>query len=42
MGLAELELMANPEKLAAARAEFEQNLKGKKYVSPIPDGVVPH
>lgn len=42
MGLAGLELMTNPEKLAAARAEFERNLNGKKYVSPIPEGVVPH
>ena len=42
MGLAGLELMTNPEKLAAARAEFEQRKNGKAYVSPIPDGVVPH
>ena len=42
MGVAGLELMTNPEKLSAARVEFEQNLNGRKYVSPIPDGVVPH
>ena len=42
MGLAGLELMTNPNKSAEGRAEFERNMEGKKYVSPIPDGIAPH
>ena len=42
LALTALELFTQPEVLAAARAEFEQDKQGKPYVSPLPDGVVPH
>ena len=37
-----LELMTKPDVLAAARVEFEQDKQGKPYISPIPEGTVPH
>lgn len=41
MGLAALDLMTQPDLLAAAQAEFAKATKGKPYVSPLPDGSVP-
>lgn len=41
LALTGLELMTKPDVLAAARAEFEADQKGKQYVSPIPEGTVP-
>lgn len=41
MGLAALDLMTQPDLLAAARAEFAKATAGKPYVSPVPDGAVP-
>jgi len=34
-----LDLLTKPEVLAKVRKEFEERSKGKKYVSPLPDGV---
>lgn len=41
MGLAALDLMTQPELVAAAQAEFAKASKGKAYVSPLPEGAVP-
>ena len=42
LALTAYDLMTKPDLLAAAQAEFKQDKKGKPYVSPIPDGTVPH
>ncbi len=42
MALAALDLETRPDVLQAARAEFEEKTKGQKYVSPLPEGAVPH
>jgi aminobenzoyl-glutamate utilization protein B len=42
IALAALELGTKPEVLQAARDEFEKKTGGKKYVSPLPEGLVPH
>jgi aminobenzoyl-glutamate utilization protein B len=42
MALAALDLETKPNILEAARVEFEEKTRGKKYVSPLPEGVVPH
>ncbi|QRF68930.1 amidohydrolase [Ponticoccus alexandrii] len=36
-----LEMLTDPEVLRRARAEWQERLNGKRYVSPIPDGVEP-
>jgi aminobenzoyl-glutamate utilization protein B len=41
IALAALDLETRPDILKAARDEFEEKTKGKKYVSPLPEGVVP-
>ena len=42
LALTALDLMTKPELLAAAKAEFAASTEGNRYVSPIPDGTVPH
>jgi len=42
MAMAALDLETRPDVLQAARAEFEEKTKGKKYVSSLPGGAVPH
>jgi aminobenzoyl-glutamate utilization protein B len=42
MALAVLDLQMKPGILKAARDEFEKESRGKEYVSPLPEGVVPH
>ncbi|MEM7131140.1 MAG: amidohydrolase [Chloroflexota bacterium] len=42
LALTAYDLMTKPELLAAAQAEFKQDKQGQPYVSPIPDGTVPH
>jgi len=42
MALAALDLETKPDILKAARDEFEKKTEGKKYVSPLPEGTVPH
>ncbi len=42
LALTALELFTQPDVLAAARAEFEHDKRGKPYVSPLPEGAVPH
>jgi aminobenzoyl-glutamate utilization protein B len=42
MALATWDLETRPDVLQAAREEFEQRMGGKKYVSPLPEGTVPH
>jgi aminobenzoyl-glutamate utilization protein B len=42
LALTALDLMTKPELLAAAKAEFAASIEGNRYVSPIPDGTVPH
>jgi aminobenzoyl-glutamate utilization protein B len=41
LALAAQEFMANPARLLAARAEFEQKIAATPYVCPVPDGVEP-
>ncbi len=41
LALTALEFMSKPERLQAARQEFEQKIKETPYVSPIPDGIKP-
>jgi aminobenzoyl-glutamate utilization protein B len=41
LALAGLDLMTNPDLLAAARAEFERRRGGRPYVSPVPEGSLP-
>jgi len=42
LALAALDLETKPDILKAARDEFEKKIGGKKYVSPLPEGAVPH
>jgi aminobenzoyl-glutamate utilization protein B len=42
LALTALELMTKPDVLQAAKDEFATKKAGRNYVSPIPDGVVPH
>lgn len=42
LALTALDLLTKPDLLAAARAEFEQDQRGKRYVSPLPEGTLPH
>lgn len=42
LALTALALFTQPDLLADARAEFERDKAGKPYVSPLPEGVVPH
>lgn len=42
IALTAFDLMTKPDLLAAAQAEFKQDKQGQPYVSPIPDGTVPH
>lgn len=42
LALTALDLMTKPELLQAAQAEFAASTEGRKYVSPVPDGTVPH
>lgn len=42
LALTAYDLMTKPDLLAAAQAEFKQDKQGKPYVSPIPEGTVPH
>lgn len=42
MALSALDLETRPDVLQAARAEFEEKTEGKKYVSSLPEGAVPH
>jgi len=41
MALTGLELFTKPDLLAEAKAEFVAAKKGKEYVTPLPDGIVP-
>jgi aminobenzoyl-glutamate utilization protein B len=41
LALAAVEFMTNPQRLKAAREEFEARLKATPYVCPLPDGVSP-
>ncbi len=41
MALAGWDLLTRPDVLAQAQAEFEKARKGKSYVTPLPEGVVP-
>jgi hypothetical protein len=42
LALAALDLETKPDILKAARDEFQKQTGGKKYVSPLPEGAVPH
>ncbi len=42
MALTGLDLFTQPDVLAAAQAEFAEKKRGKPYVTPIPEGGVPH
>ncbi len=42
LGLTALDLFLKPEVLKAARVEFGKEKQGEPYVTPIPEGVVPH
>ena len=42
LALAALDLETKPEIVKAARDEFEAKIGGNKYVSPLPEGAVPH
>jgi aminobenzoyl-glutamate utilization protein B len=42
LALTALELATRPDIVRAARAEFDKTTAGKKYVSPLPEGAVPH
>lgn len=42
LALTALDLMTKPELLQAAKDEFAASTSGRKYVSPLPDGTVPH
>jgi aminobenzoyl-glutamate utilization protein B len=41
LALTALDLMTKPDLLQAAQAEFA-GTEGRRYVSPLPDGTVPH
>jgi len=42
LALAGLDLLTRPDLLAAAQAEFKRKTAGRPYVSPLPDGALPH
>jgi len=42
LALTALDLMTKPDVLQAAKDEFAASTAGRKYVSPLPDGTVPH
>jgi aminobenzoyl-glutamate utilization protein B len=42
LALTALDLMTKPDLLQAAQAEFATNTAGRKYVSPLPPGTLPH
>jgi aminobenzoyl-glutamate utilization protein B len=42
LALTALDLLTKPALLQAAQAEFKASTAGRRYVSPLPDGVVPH
>lgn len=42
LALTALDLMTKPDLLAAAKAEFAAATEGQRYISPIPEGTVPH
>lgn len=42
LALTALDLLTKPELLQAAKAEFAASTGGRKYITPIPDGTVPH
>ncbi len=42
LSLAALDLLTKPDVLAEAQAEFKNRTKGKVYISPVPDGTIPH
>jgi aminobenzoyl-glutamate utilization protein B len=42
LALAGLDLLTRPDLLAAAQAEFKHKQNGTSYVSPLPEGALPH
>ena len=42
LALTALDLITKPDVLQAARAEFATSTAGRKYLSPLPAGIVPH
>jgi aminobenzoyl-glutamate utilization protein B len=42
LALTALDLMTRPDLLRAAQAEFADRTEGRQYVSPLPDGTIPH
>lgn len=42
LALTALDLMTKPEVLQAAQAEFAASTAGRKYISPLPEGTLPH
>lgn len=42
MALTALDLLTQPQDLAAAKEEFKKATGGKKYITPLPEGVVAH
>jgi len=42
LALTALDLLTKPDLLQAAQAEFATSTEGRTYVSPLPDGTVPH
>lgn len=42
LALTALDLLTKPTLLQAAQAEFATSTAGRKYVSPLPDGTIPH
>jgi aminobenzoyl-glutamate utilization protein B len=42
LALAGMDLLTRPELLAAAQAEFKRKTDGRPYVSPLPEGALPH
>jgi aminobenzoyl-glutamate utilization protein B len=42
LALAGLDLLTRPDLLAAAQAEFKRKQNGIPYVSPLPEGALPH
>jgi len=42
LALTALDLFTKPDLLDAARTEFEHDQQGKHYISPLPEGTIPH
>jgi aminobenzoyl-glutamate utilization protein B len=42
LALTAIDLLTKPDVLAAAQAEFQRKIKGKPYISPVPEGTLPH